>query len=98
MSLNLERMLKAAGQNVPGAKPVLEVNPHHPLVRRLQGEASDQRFGDWSQVLFDQSLLAEGGQLDDPGAFVKRLNELMVEMTTPSPHPSPAGGEGASKL
>jgi molecular chaperone HtpG len=98
MSLNLERMLKAAGQNVPGAKPVLEVNPHHPLVRRLQGEASDQRFGDWSQVLFDQSLLAGGGQLDDPGAFVKRLNELMVEMTTPSPHPSPAGGEGASKL
>jgi molecular chaperone HtpG len=86
MSLNLERMLKAAGQDVPGSKPVLEVNPHHPLVRRLQGEASGQRFDDWSQVLFDQSLLAEGGQLDDPGAFVKRLNELMVEMTTtPSP-------------
>jgi len=83
MSQNLERMLKAAGQNVPGAKPILEINPHHPLVQRLTGENGDKRFADWSHLLFDQALLAEGGQLEDPGTFVKRLNELMIDMTPP---------------
>ncbi|HEX7811964.1 MAG TPA: molecular chaperone HtpG [Burkholderiales bacterium] len=80
MSQNLERMLKAAGQNVPGSKPILEINPHHPLVQRLKDEGEGRRFGDWSHILFDQALLAEGGQLEDPGTFVKRLNELMLEM------------------
>jgi len=80
MSQNLERMLKAAGQNVPGSKPILEINPHHPLVQRLKHEAEGKRFGDWSHILFDQALLAEGGQLEDPGTFVKRLNELMLAM------------------
>ncbi len=80
MSANLERMLKAAGQNVPGSKPILEINPHHPLVQRLKGEADEARFGDWSHILFDQALLAEGGQLDDPATFVKRLNELLLAM------------------
>jgi molecular chaperone HtpG len=94
MSGNLERMLKAAGQKVPGSKPILEINPHHPLVQRLKLEADELRFGDWSHILFDQALLAEGGQLDDPASFVKRLNELLV--TLPS-SPSPAGGEGASQ-
>jgi molecular chaperone HtpG len=84
MSANLERMLKAAGQQVPGSKPILEINPHHPLVQRLKGEADGTRFGDWSHILFDQALLAEGGQLDDPATFVKRLNELLLTMT-PSP-------------
>ena len=83
MSQNLERMLKAAGQNVPGSKPILEINPHHPLVQRLKHEAEGKRFGDWSHILFDQALLAEGGQLEDPGTFVRRLNELMLEMTAP---------------
>jgi molecular chaperone HtpG len=80
MSGNLERMLKAAGQNVPQSKPILEINPHHPLVQRLNHEGDEARFGDWSHILFDQALLAEGGQLDDPATFVKRLNELMLSI------------------
>ncbi|HEX4986437.1 MAG TPA: molecular chaperone HtpG [Burkholderiales bacterium] len=85
MSGNLERMLKAAGQNVPASKPILEINPHHPLVMRLKGEGDDARFGDWSRLLFDQALLAEGGQLDDPATFVRRLNELMLAMAGARP-------------
>jgi molecular chaperone HtpG len=81
MSASLERMLKAAGQKVPGNKPVLEINPHHPLVQRLKYESDEARFGDWSHILFDQALLAEGGQLDDPAGFVKRLNDLMLAMS-----------------
>jgi molecular chaperone HtpG len=80
MSANLERMLKAAGQKVPGSKPILEINPHHPLVQRLKYEADEGRFADWSHLLFDQALLAEGGSLDDPAGFVKRLNDLMLAM------------------
>ena len=78
MSANLERMLKAAGQKVPTTKPILEINPGHPLVERLKNEAETTRFDDLSHVLFDQSLLAEGGQLEDPTTFVKRLNQLML--------------------
>jgi molecular chaperone HtpG len=80
MSMNLERLLKAAGQNVPGAKPILEINPTHPIVQGLKYEPDETRFADWSHILFDQSLLAEGGQLEDPGSFVKRLNELMLAL------------------
>lgn len=78
MGMHLERLLKAAGQAVPGSKPILEVNPHHPLVERLKSEADETRFGEWSQVLFDQALLAEGAQLEDPAGFVKRLNQLVL--------------------
>ncbi len=92
MSANLERMLKAAGQKVPGNRPVLEINPHHPLVQRLKHESDGARFGDWSHILFDQALLAEGGQLEDPAVFVKRLNELML---TAYPQSSPAKEPGA---
>ena len=70
--------MKAAGQSVPGSKPILEVNPHHALVQRLKGESDESRLSDWSQVLFDQALLAEGGQLEDPAGFVKRLNQLVL--------------------
>jgi molecular chaperone HtpG len=80
MSMNMERLLKAAGQKVPGGKPILEVNPQHPLVRGLKHESDEKRFSDWSHILFDQAVLAEGGQLDDPGTFVKRLNELMLAL------------------
>jgi len=76
MGGNLERMLKSAGQKVTHAKPILEINPHHPMVQRLKYE--EERFADWSYILFDQALLAEGGQLEDPAAFVKRLNELLL--------------------
>jgi len=81
MSMNLERMLKAAGQNVPSTKPILELNPGHPIVQRLKSESDDERFGDWSRILFDQATLAEGGNLEDPSAFVKRLNGLMLTLS-----------------
>ncbi len=78
LSGNLARMLKAAGQKAPVSQPTLEINPQHPVVLRLKSE--EKRFDDWAAVLFDQALLAEGGQLDDPAAFVKRINQLMLEM------------------
>ena len=78
MSTNLERMLKAAGQDVSTSKPVLEINPSHPIVKRLDDESDQSRFADWSRILFDQATLAEGGQVDDPAGFVRRLNVLML--------------------
>ena len=81
MSTNLERLLKASGQQVPTMKPVLEINPRHPIVERMKGEPDASRFSDWSHILFDQATLAEGGQLDDPATFVKRLNELMLALS-----------------
>ncbi len=78
LSGNLARMLKAAGQKAPVSQPILEINPKHPVVLRLKYE--EARFDDWAAVLFDQALLAEGGQLDDPASFVKRMNQLMLEM------------------
>ena len=80
LGANLERLLKEAGQKVPASKPILEINPRHPLLQRLTTEADSQRFSDWSHVLFDQALLSEGGQLEDPAGFVKRLNQLLVEI------------------
>lgn len=80
LSGNLERMLKAAGQNVPSGKPILEINPRHGLIGRLNHETDEQRFSDWCNILFDQALLAEGGQLEDPATFVKRLNALWVNL------------------
>jgi len=74
---NLQRLLKAAGQPVTEAAPILELNPGHPLVVRLKAEAEDVRFGDLAAVLFDEAVLAEGGQLDDPAGFVRRLNKLL---------------------
>jgi molecular chaperone HtpG len=81
MSANLERLLKAAGQKGTGAKPILEINPQHALVTRLKSETDETRFADWANLLFDQALLAEGGQLDDPASFVKRLNSLLALMS-----------------
>ncbi|MCC5796676.1 MAG: molecular chaperone HtpG [Methylophaga sp.] len=79
MSANLERMLKAAGQQVSGSKPILELNPEHPMVAKLKDESNDDKFGDWVSILFDQALLAEGGQLDDPASFVKKLNAMLLQ-------------------
>jgi molecular chaperone HtpG len=79
MSGNLARLLKAAGQKAPASQPILEINPKHPVVLRLKYE--EAKFDDWTQVLFDQALLAEGGQLDDPATFVKRINDLMLSMS-----------------
>lgn len=78
LSGNLERMLKAAGQKTPESKPTLEINPRHGLVERLKAEKDEARFNDLAHVLFDQALLAEGGQLNDPASFVKRMNNLLI--------------------
>ncbi len=77
MSGHLARLLKAAGQKAPEAKPILELNPHHPLVQRLKYE--EKKLADWSSLLLDQAVLAEGGQLDDPAAFVRRVNALLLD-------------------
>lgn len=78
LSNNLERMLKAAGQKTPESKPTLEINPTHGLVARLKAEKDDVKFNDLAHLLFDQALLAEGGQLSDPASFVKRMNSLLM--------------------
>lgn len=80
LSGNLMRMLKAAGQSAPESKPILEINPDHPLVQRLKYE--DARFNDWSHILFDQAMLAEGGALSDPSGFVRRLNDMLLGMAS----------------
>jgi molecular chaperone HtpG len=80
MSANLARVLKAVGQDAPQQKPTLEVNLDHPLVKRLESEDNETRFTDLGLILFDQAQLAEGGQLDDPAAFVGRLNSLMMNV------------------
>ncbi len=80
LSAHLERLLRDAGQSVPTSKPYLELNPHHPLVARLQGETDTGRFGDLTHLLFEQAVLAEGGQLEDPASFVKRLNGLLLAL------------------
>ena len=79
LGMNLARILKAAGQNAPDSKPILEINASHPAVLRLKYE--EKSFDDWAAVLFDQALLAEGGTLDDPATFVKRINQLMLAMS-----------------
>lgn len=79
LSGNLARMLKAAGQKAPEVKPILEINPHHPAVQRLKYE--EARFDDWANLLFEQAQLAEGGQLEDPAGFVKRINDLMLALS-----------------
>lgn len=78
MSGNLERILKAAGQQAHSTKPILEINPLHSIVQKLNTESDEARFGDWAHILFDQALLAEGGQLKDPASFVRRMNILLT--------------------
>ncbi len=76
---NLQRILKAAGQQAPASKPILEINPKHPAVQRLKYE--ETRFDDWANLLLEQATLAEGGTLDDPAGFVKRINDLMLALS-----------------
>jgi molecular chaperone HtpG len=86
MSLRMGRILKQAGQNNPFATlPILEVNPKHPLVERLKQMADDESFSDLAHVLYDQAMLAEGGELDDPAVFVRRVNRLIVEGISAQP-------------
>lgn len=88
MSRHLERILREAGQTLPSSRPIFEVNPDHPIVQRLKRESDATLVGDWTHVLFDQALLAEGTTLDDPAGFVKRLNALTLALA----------GEGKSRL
>jgi molecular chaperone HtpG len=78
MSLQLSRMLKQAGQPAPTVKPILEVNPEHRLVKRLADDSAAVDFNDLAHILFDQALLAEGGLPDDPAAYVRRVNALLI--------------------
>ncbi|MEB4592690.1 molecular chaperone HtpG [Candidatus Thiothrix sp. Deng01] len=80
MALYMQQLLKQAGHEMPVNKPVLEINPTHPLLKRMEAETDDDRFAEWSSVLLDQAILAEGGQLEDPAGFVHRLNSLMLAM------------------
>ncbi|MBV8802736.1 MAG: molecular chaperone HtpG, partial [Gammaproteobacteria bacterium] len=80
MGSQLQRILKAAGQEVSEVKPIFELNPEHQLVKALQEEQNQERFSEWTHILFDQAILAEGGQLKDPAMFVQRLNKLLLEL------------------
>ncbi len=77
LSGNLLRMLKAAGQQAPDTKPILEINPEHPLLKKIQQD--EQHFEDWTHLVFDQALLAEGGHIADPASFVRRMNQMLLQ-------------------
>ncbi len=76
----MRRMLEAAGQKVPDGKPTIELNPEHPLILKLDQEPDEDRFADLAKIVFDQALLAEGGQLEDPASYVQRLNKVLLEL------------------
>jgi len=80
MALYMQNLMKQAGQELPGSKPILEINPGHPVIQRLDSEKDDDKVRDWSEILLDQAVLAEGGQLENPARFVSRLNSLMMEL------------------
>lgn len=79
MGLEMQRILQAAGQQVPASKPIFEINPDHVLIKRIHGIEDDVKFEQWINVLYEQSLIAEGGQLDNPADFVRRVNNLLIE-------------------
>lgn len=81
MAMHMQRILKEAGHaGMMGGKPTLEINPDHTIIKRMEQEQSEEKFADWSQILFDQAMLAEGGQLEDPAAFVAKLNAMLVSL------------------
>jgi molecular chaperone HtpG len=75
---SLQRLLKATGQALPTTKPILEINPHHPIMLKLQHETDEEKFSNWAFILYDQSVLSLGEQLENPIRFVNRLNELLA--------------------
>jgi molecular chaperone HtpG len=81
MGAQMRRIMEAAGQTVPKTKPVLEINPEHPLLKMLDTEVDEDKFNDLATILFEQAQLAEGGQLEDPAAYVQRLNALLLKLS-----------------
>ena len=82
MALYMQHLLKQAGQQLPATKPVLEINPTHPIVEKMTDEQDSEQLGEWSLLLFEQAILAEGGQLENPADFVARLNKLMLDIAS----------------
>ena len=93
LSRHMERILDAAGQKVDSTRPILEINPDHPMVARVAEETDSARQQDWAHLIFDQALLSEGGKLEDPAAFVRRMNELIVTLAQGG-KPAPARKRG----
>ena len=81
MGAQMRKIMEAAGQKMPEFKPIFEINPAHPLVAKLDAEADEARFNDLAAILFDQASLAEGGQLDDPASYIRRLNKLLLDLS-----------------
>ncbi len=81
MGAQMRRIMEAAGQQVPDSKPILEINPRHPLLEKLDAESDEDRFADLASIIFDQAQLAEGGNLEDPAAYVSKLNKLLLELS-----------------
>ena len=84
LSRRMEEMLKRAGEKVPASRPILEINGAHPLVEQLRSEQDETRFGDLAELIYGQAVLAEGGQLEDPADFVRRLNKLILQQAAPA--------------
>jgi molecular chaperone HtpG len=80
MNANMARIMQSLGQPVPETKPILELNPKHTLIEKLKDVQDDERFAEWSRILFDQAVLSEGGALENPAQFVRRLNKLLLEL------------------
>ncbi len=80
MAMHMQRLMKEAGHALPGSKPILEINTDHPIVKRLDKEEAGEKFNDWSEILYDQAVLADGGQLEDPASFVHKLNQMLVSI------------------
>lgn len=81
MGAQMRRIMESAGQSVPESKPIIEINPEHPLVKKMDSESDEDRFSDLAKVIFDQANLAEGGSLADPASYVHRLNKLLLELS-----------------
>jgi molecular chaperone HtpG len=94
---HLERLLRAAGQEVPSSRPILEINPGHILIERVASESDEQRREDWANILFDQALLSEGGRLSDPAGFVRRLNEMFLALAGEEAAGASGGGAGGAR-
>ncbi len=80
MNVSLQNMLKQAGHDVPNINPTLEINPQNPIIVKLKEESDEDRFSDWSEIMYEQALLSEGGQLKDPASYVNRMNSMMLHL------------------